>query len=626
MKTLPVVLLVPLLLILACNPDNRENYIPVNDFFRNPDKTIFKISPDGQYISYLQPYQNRLNIYVQKLNTNEITRITSDTARNIFIYFWANNNQLIYFQDKGGDEYYHLYTVNKDGTGLKDLTPFEKVKLRFIDELRNSEDELLIGLNKRRPDVFDVYKLNILTGKLTLLAENPGNIVNWETDHDDKLRLAISSDGVNQSLLYRDREDQPFKVILTTNFKESIIPLRFTADNQYIYASSNIGRDKRALVKLDPRTGKEVETLFSHKDVDVAIMYYSRKKGIPICCEYITWKRQLSFFDKEAEEIFNKLHKEIPGYEITLLGADREETKLLLRSYGDKSIGAYYLYDRNTQKLVKLSDISPWLEEKKMADMKPVTYHTRDGFLIHGYLTLPKDAKPSNLPVVVYVHPERTRDIWGYKPEVQFLANRGYAVLQMNYRGSSGYGKSFRAAGFKELGRKMQNDITDGVKWLIDSGIADSGRIAIYGYSFGGYAALAGATFTPDLYACAISNSGISNLFTYIKDIPPYLKPNLQQTYETIGNPEKDADYLRAVSPVFHTDNIKIPLLIAQGAADPKVNINETNQFVKQLKKRGLEVTYIVKENEGHGYSNEENRLEFYTEMEKFLARNLQQK
>ena len=353
-------------------------------------------------------------------------------------------------------------------------------------------------------------------------------------------------------------------------------------------------------------------------------MDYSHKRKVLTVITYITWKTERKFLDPQTEELFKKVRKHLPKDEISITSPNKNEDIFIVRRFSDRSLGTYYLYEAASDKLTKLADISPWLKEEEMCEMKPITYPSRDGLTINGYLTLPDGAAPKNLPVVVNPHGGPwARDSWRFNPEVQFLANRGFAVLQMNFRGSTGYGRKFWEASFKQWGKKMQDDITDGVLWLIKQGIADPKRVAIYGGSYGGYATLAGVTFTPDLYACAVDYVGVSNLFTFMKTIPPYWKPLLEMVYEMVGNPEKDKELLESASPVFHVDKIKVPLFVAQGANDPRVNINESNQIVEALKKRGVPVEYMVKDNEGHGFRNEENRFDFYEAMEKFLTKHL---
>jgi dipeptidyl aminopeptidase/acylaminoacyl peptidase len=601
--------------------------IPLRDFFKNAAKTDFQISPDGKYLSYLQPYQNRYNIFVQKRGRRAAVRISGETKRDIAGYFWKGNDRLLYLKDFQGDENYHIVAVNRSGGAVKDLTPFPGVRAEIIDTLVEDEQWILVGLNKRDRQVFDVYRLNVQNGELQLVTENPGNITSWLTDHQGRLRVALTSDGFNTSMLYRENETDPFKTVVTTDFRETLQPVAFTADNRALYAVSNIGRDKTALVKYDPVAAKELEAVYSHPEVDVGGLSYSRKRQTLIAAFYTTWKRERHFFDSQFKTIYDRLRQRLPQYEVSIVDTNLEEDLFIVRTYSDRSLGAYYLYEAARRRLTKLAEVSPWLKERKLCEVKPIEYQSRDGLTIHGYLTLPRNQKAQNLPIVVNPHGGPwSRDIWGFNPEVQFLANRGYAVLQMNFRGSTGYGRQFWEASFKQWGRKMQDDITDGVNWLIKQGVADPKRIAIYGGSYGGYATLAGVTFTPDLYACGIDYVGVSNLLTFMNSIPPYWKPLLKQMYQMVGNPQTESDRLREVSPVFHADRIKTPLLVAQGAKDPRVNINESDQIVAALKKRGISVEYLVKEDEGHGFSNEENRFEFYEAMERFLAKNLGKK
>jgi len=623
-----ILLTVFALLFSSCTGSKKEQVpplIPMKDFFKNPTKTSFKLSPNGEYMAFMQPWESRLNVHVQKIGEDKITRITDATARDIAGFGWANNERIVYVMDKGGDENFKLYAVNIDGSNPKVLTPFDKVRVGIIDDLEDNPDEMIIQMNKRNPRVFDAYRININTGEMKMIAKNPGNIMGWMTDWDGNIRIATSTDGVNTSLLYRENENEPFKTVLTTNFKEELSPLFFTFDNKHvIYAASNLGRDKKAIVKFDVPNAKELEVIYQHPEVDVSTLLKSKKRKIITGVSFTTDKRHYHFFDEQRKNLQKELQQKLPGYEVVVTSSNKNEDKIMVRTYSDKTRGAYYFYDLKTKELKKLADVSPWLNADYMADMKPIQYKSRDGLTIHGYLTLPKGVEAKNLPVVVNPHGGPwARDRWGFNPEVQFLANRGYAVLQMNFRGSTGYGRHFWEISFKEWGKTMQNDITDGVKWLIDQGIADPKHIAIYGGSYGGYATLAGLTFTPDLYACGVDYVGPSNLFTLLKTIPPYWKPILDMMYEMVGDPVKDKELLEAVSPVFHADKIKAALFIAQGANDPRVNKAESDQMVEALKKRGIEVEYMVKENEGHGFHNEENRFDFYAAMEKFLAKHI---
>lgn len=606
-----------------------QGSIKVEDFFKNPQRTAYRISPSGEYLSYLGPYQTRLNVFVQKIDSADApVRITNQTGRDIVSYFWANDNALVYLQDKGGDENHHIYIAQRDGSGEKDLTPFDGVKATIIDDLEDFEHEMIVGLNKRNPQLFEPYHLDLRTGELKLLAENTdvmNPVTGWVADHNGKIRAATQvTGGVNTSLLYRPAENDSFRTIVTTNFRENLNPLFFTFDNKNIYALSNIGRDKDAVIKYDIANGKEMEVIYENPDYDASMLHYSHKRKAITAASYVSWKREYKFLDKETERIYTRLNRDLGKYEAVITSRNKNEDKFIVRTYSDRSLGSFYLYDLKKDELTKLADVQPELREEDMAEMKPIQYKTRDGLTIHGYLTLPKGAEPKNLPVVVNPHGGPWhRDVWAFNPEIQLLANRGCAVFQMNFRGSTGYGRKFWEASFKQWGQKMQDDITDGVRWLISEGIADPQRIAIYGGSYGGYATLAGVTFTPELYSCAVDYVGVSNLFTFLKTIPPYWKPYLDMMYEMVGHPETDSAMMAAASPVFHVDNIRVPLFIVQGAKDPRVNKDEADQMVKALREKGINVPYLVKENEGHGFLNEENRFEFYKAMSGFFRKNL---
>ena len=598
--------------------------IPMEDFFRNPEKSSFSISPNGNHIAYMKPWKTRMNVFVMEMTTKKETRLTSSQERGIYGFTWLTNERIGYVKDEGGNENIHFFAVNIDMSNEIDLTPFENVQTRIIDDLEDDPNHIIIGLNKRDPQIHDPYRINVNDGKMELIAENPGNISLWMTDHDGKLRIATTSDGVNTSLLYRNIESDEFKPILTTDFKVSVVPLFFTFDNKNLYVASNRGRDKIAIFEFDLIKSKEGRLIFEHDEVDVSNLLFSRKRKVLTGVSYTVAKNEMIFFDKWREEIQQQLEKKLPGYEVVITSFSKDEAEAVVVTYSDKSRGTYYHYEVNKNKLTELGKVSPWLNEKNMSEMKPIKYRSRDGLNINGYLTLPKGTNGKNLPVVVNPHGGPwARDNWGYKSEIQFLANRGFAVFQMNFRGSTGYGREFWEKSFKEWGKSMQDDITDGVNWLIDEEIADPDRIAIYGASYGGYATLAGLAFTPDLYACGVDYVGVSSLFTFMESMPPYWELYRSMMYEMVGHPEKDKKLLASASPLLHIDKIKAPLFIAQGANDPRVVKAESDQIVAALKNAGIDVPYMVKDDEGHGFYNEENQFDFYREMEKFLTKHI---
>ncbi len=605
--------------------------IPLEDFFRNSERTGYQLSPDGSYISYMAPYKDRLNVFVRRVDETDehAIRITNETERSVAGYMWADNQRLLYMKDTAGDENYQLYGVHRDGSDDRAYTAFDGVRTSLIDDLEEQPGVVMIGMNKRNPEVFDPYRLNIETGELTLLAENPGNIQGWMTDHDGRLRVATAIvDGVNTQILYRDTEDEPFRPVLTTNFRDVVSFMEFTPDNKEVYAATNLHRDKTILVRMNPATCEELEVLYENERYDIASISYSRKRK-KLLSVYCTGHKEpvRHYFDAEEEQLRQRIKAHFPNQRYGIADTDKAEENYLIYVGGDRTRGSYWHYNALTDEAKKIADLAPWIKSDEMNAMHPVCYTTRDGLQIEAYLTLPDGLTPDTakqLPIVVNPHGGPwARDCWGYSSEVQFLSNRGYAVFQMNFRGSTGYGRHFLEASYKQWGLKMQDDITDGVKWLIEQGIANPNRIAIYGGSYGGYATLAGLTFTPDLYACGIDYVGVSNLFTFMQTIPPYWRPMLEMMYEQVGHPEHDADQLAATSPALHADKIKVPLFVAQGANDPRVNKAESDQMVEALRQRGVVVEYMVKDNEGHGFHNQENRFDFYRAMERFLKAHL---
>ena len=623
MKKITIFLVV--LFLGGCTVDIPK--IPLEDFFKNPEKSSFQLSPDGKKIAYMKPWEegNRMmNVYIKTIGDNQEKRITNASNRSLYGYFWLNDDRIAYIQDKGGDENIHIYAVNIDGTNDLDLTPFENIQARITDDLDEDPDHMIVSINNRDPRVHDAYRLNVNTGQLSLIAENPGNIMGWMTDNDGKLRIALTSDGVNSSILYREEESDPFLPILTTNFKVSVSPLFFTFDNKELYVSSNRNRDKSAIYKFDLNTAKETDLIFEHDEVDVSGLIRSKKRKVLTAVSYYTDKRKIHFLDDWREKLQNNLESKLKGVEVAISDISKDETKAIIVTFSDVSRGTYYYYDIEKDELTKLADLSPWLDPNHMSEMKPIKYTSRDGLTINGYLTIPKGSNGKNLPVVVNPHGGPwARDRWGFNPEIQYLANNGYAVFQMNFRGSTGYGREFWEKSFKQWGKTMQDDITDGVQWLINEGIANPDKIGIYGASYGGYATLAGLTFTPDLYACGVDYVGVSSLFTFMESMPPYWELYREMMYEMVGHPEKDKELLASSSPLMHVDKIKVPLFIAQGANDPRVKKSESDQIVEALKQKGIDVPYMVKDDEGHGFYNDENRFDFYREMSAFLEKHL---
>jgi len=613
-------------LFWACKRTDGEDTIPVNDFFKTQDKAYYRISPDGKSLSYLKLQDKKLDLFVESIADGKSVQLTRLSDKSISFYFWTSNDELVYYtEDDSKDRKSDLFVINKDGSKQVQLGSNEKTRLQVIEDQLIDDKYIIVASNKRDSTVFDVYRLNVRNGKMDIAAKNPGNVTEWMTDSKGVLKIAVASDGLTETLMYRDSENKPFTPVTTHNFETTLQPVAFSENQENVlYAISNVSRDKNALVALDLKTGAENKVLFGNDKLNVVDAKYSRikKKMLFVTCE--TWKKEKVYLDQETKVTYSKIDKLLPGTEWKIMDKDKEDSVFIVRTFTDKNPGSYYLYLTKDNKLKKLADINSSIKEEQMCEMKPISYRSRDSLVINGYLTLPNHKKASNLPLVVLPHHgPGGRNSWGYNAEVQFLANRGYAVLQVNYRGSTGYGKTFYAAGFKEWGDKIQLDVNDGVQWLIDKKLVNPNKVAVYGYGFGGYIALNCLYKNPELYKCGGSNSGVINLFSYFKTIPPFLKSNLQMYYEIVGNPETDTDYMRYASPVFHADRFKAPVFFAQNSKDPRVNVAEGVQFIKELKKRNIEVTYIEKEEGPNPVLRQQGRTALYKALETFLEQNL---
>jgi dipeptidyl aminopeptidase/acylaminoacyl peptidase len=613
----------------ACKQHNTKQ-IPISAFFKIPEESIFRISPDGKYISYLKAYKGKENLFIRSLADGSERVATSFTDYPVRSdYFWTFNNQIVFMQDIIGEDLLKLYTLNVADLMVKNVLSQEKVRITLLNRNKQEPDIITIQMNKRDPANFDIYRLNIKTGALIPYLINPGNLTEWYPDADGKIRLVTSSDGVNKTILYRPNEKVSFRPIIENNFKTSVKPIAFTGEKNYFYALSNVDRDKTALVEINAEDGKEVKVVYACGNADIQDIEYIRNKNR---LELVRWeaaKPHKHFLNQDIKNIYTKLSAQLKGTEVNIIDRDTAEDKFIVNTYADRNPGSYYLYENKTGSLKKLGDINSGINPAELCPMQPVSYKASDGMMINGYLTLPVGPNKTNLPVVIMPHDgpfnQNQSFVWKYYADVQFLANRGYAVLQINFRGSSGYGKAFHSAGFKEVGGKIQQDITDGVNWLINNGTADPKKIAIFGAGFGGFSALYGISFHPGLYNCAVVQHSLINFFTFIKDAPPFYKPSVKMMYEMVGDPEADASQFRAISPVFHTDKIRAPLLIFQGAKDDRANISELNRFVRELQKQnGNEnVKYFLKPNERTVFRSEPNRMQMYTEIEKFLDKNM---
>lgn len=602
------------------------NLIPREVLFGNPERAIPQISPDGERLAYLAPVNGVLNVWVGAIGEEDFKPVTRDTYRGIRAYFWAwDNEHILYIQDKGGDENWRLYAVNLLTEEIRDLTPFEDVQVRVTSHEKHLPDEILIEMNKEDPRLHDVYRLKLKSGDLELTAKNPGAVIGWMADTDLKVRgaLAATPEG-GFDLLIRDSEESEWKHLLSWGPEDALAsgPVSFSGDGEKIYLKDSRNVNAARLVELSLSNG-ELTVLAEDPTYDVdEVMVHPDTHEVQ-AVSFNKARNEWTVLDEGIKRDFQAIQALHPG-DFFLTGRDSSDNAWVVGFTADDGPASYFTFDRDTKTGRHLFYDRPVLNSYTLAHMEPISFTTRDGLTVHGYLTLPPGSSPSNLPLVLNVHGGPwARDTWGYDPEAQWLANRGYACLQVNYRGSTGYGKSFLNAGDKEWGGKMHNDLVDAVRWAVESGMADQRRVAIYGGSYGGYAALAGATLTPDLFCCAVDIVGPSNLLTFIRTVPPYWSSYLTILHERVGNPDTEEEFLKSRSPLFKADRIRIPLLIAQGANDPRVKQAESEQIVEALKEKGIDHEYLLFEDEGHGFARPENRLKFYAAAEKFLARHL---
>lgn len=600
--------------------------IPLKVFFDNPDKAGPQISPDGKRLAYLAPEEGVLNVWVRTVGKTDDQAITKDRKRGIRQYFWAENNeQIIYLQDKDGDENWRVFAVNLATKEEKNLTPFDGVQARVNAVDSKFPNEILISINNRDPQLHDIYRADLKTGKLTLEAQNDQGFIDWQADHDFKIRGAgkFTPDG-GLEIVVRENADSAWRTLTKYGPEDALGsgPVAFTPDGKGLYMHSSVGSNTAQLREVDLATGKE-KVLASDDTYDVTGEFIHPTKhtiqAVAFLKDRLTWK----VVDPSVADDFAAIGRIRDG-DFSIINRDQADKTWLVAFDIDNGPVHYYAYDRGTKKGTLLFTNRKALESLTLAKMKPISFKARDGMTIHGYLTLPPGVEAKNLPMVLNVHGGPwARDTWGYDGEAQWMANRGYAMLQVNFRGSTGYGKQFLNAANREWAGKMHNDLLDAVNWAVKEGVADPKRVAIFGGSYGGYATLVGLTFTPDVFACGVDIVGPSSLITLMQTIPPYWKPMEVVFWDRVGHPEKDAEFLKSRSPLHFADKITKPLLIAQGANDPRVKKAESLQIVEAMKKAGKDVQYIEYPDEGHGFARPENRLDFYAKADKFLAKYL---
>jgi dipeptidyl aminopeptidase/acylaminoacyl peptidase len=603
--------------------------VPREVLFGNPEKVQPRISPDGKRLAYIAPVDGVLNVWVGEVGAAEdgFKAVTKDTDRGIRAFFWGQDNaRILYVQDAGGDENWRLYDTELATGTTRDLTPFEGVQAQLIAEEKQFPTELLVGLNKENPQLHDVYHLDVETGELEMVLENPG-IIGFVADAEMRVRAGLQPrpDG-GMNLVGRPLgatvEEWQMLIDVDSDDALSTAPIGFTADGKSLYLLSSVDANASRLLRVDVDDLKTV-VLAEDPQYDVSgVMSNPDTKEIQMV-SFTKARTENVVIDPSIADDIAGIEQIQPG-DFTFLGRDHADRTWLVAFTVDDGPVAYYAWDRQTRQATFLFHHQPALSQYTLASMEPFSFTARDGLEIHGYLTFPPGVDRRDLPAVLMVHGGPwARDNWGFNAEAQWLANRGYVSVQVNFRGSTGYGKSFVNAGNKQWAAAMHDDLIDAVEHVVGKGWVDRKRVAISGGSFGGYAALVGATFTPDVFCCAVDVVGPSNLKTLIESIPPYWAPIVAQFHERVGNPETEADFLWERSPLSKVDQIRIPILVAQGANDPRVKQAESEQIVNAMREKGIDHVYLLFGDEGHGFAKPENRMKFFQAAEQFLAKHL---
>ncbi|HEX7150435.1 MAG TPA: S9 family peptidase [Thermoanaerobaculia bacterium] len=626
MKRLQNLVLLIALVLASAVPSFAElpPLIPRDVLFGNPERTNPQMSPDGTRLAWLAPdKKNVLQVWVKTIGQNDDKVVTADKKRGIRQYTWGPDGKtILYLQDNDGDENFHIHGVDLATNNVRDYTPFQGVRATFVADEPTVPDTLLVSLNVRDRKVFDVYRLTLSTGALVLDTQNPGDVTGWGADSRLNVLVAQAAtpDGGTE-IRVRETTQAPWRSWLKVGPDEILGFVDLTADGKSAILESSIGSDTARVVERNLATGAE-KVIASSNAVDAGIVQINPYTRTIEAVSFEPGRRAWTIVDPAVRADFDAIGKLAHG-DFSVVNRNKDNSRWLVAFSSDKGPNRWYTWDRASKQGTFLFTTQPKLDNLQLSEMRPVTIKTRDGFDMHAYLTLPAGLEPKNLPLVLYVHGGPWgRDTWGYRAVPQWLANRGYAVLQTNFRASTGYGKKWLNAGDKQWGLKMHDDLIDAVNWAVKQGYVDAKKVAIAGGSYGGYATLAGLTYTPDFFTCGVDIVGPSNLRTLLNSIPPYWSTARATFAKRMGNIDdpKDEELIRNASPLFKADKIKKPLLIGQGANDPRVNKAESDQIVEAIRKNNGSVTYVVYPDEGHGFARPENSIDFWARTENFLS------
>jgi dipeptidyl aminopeptidase/acylaminoacyl peptidase len=616
--------------------------IPRAVLFRNAPRDDPQFSPDGSRVSWLAPdAQGVQNVWVQSVGGDSAKPVTHETHRPIRDYRWAaDSRHLLYLQDGDGDENNHLFSADLETGNVRDLTPFRGVKAQNLLVSQEHPGVVLVALNLRDRRFFDMHRIDLETGAVTLEAQNPGDVLTWTPDWDFVIRAATAFDPrtCNTVIRVRDGVDQPWRDLVTMPFEQALfdgqvvggsLAAAFGPDNQSLVIHSALGGNYGRLVRVDGKTGKELEVLASHPASDVAsggyhpaVMFDPETHRVAAVL-FDPGEPEWKFLDPGLAADFGRIARAAPGL-AHIESRDASNRRWIVSVARSDAPDRYVTYDRSTEAVVPLYSVRPELEHATLAPKKVVSIPASNGARLVSYLTLPPGVPAKRLPLVLLIHGGPwIRDDARFDPEVQLLANRGYAVLQVNYRGSTGFGVKFLNSSTHEWGRGTQQDLYDAVKWAIAQGIADPKRIAAMGWSGGGYATLMSLWQQPAMFACGVDGVGPGDLKTLFGSFPTYWDGILARWRRRVGDVEHDEAFNRERSPIYHVDAIRSPLLVGQGRNDPRVKLASADAMVKALRDAGREVTYVVYPDEGHGFARPENQLDFYGRVEEFFARHL---
>ena len=632
--------------LVAANLAVAVEEVPVEDFFKRSPFTSFQLSPDGKFLAAISPINNRRNIAVIDLETREARAITGMQDRDISGFSWANNDRILFYIDTDGNESFGIFAVNKDGSGLKTLIKPAETQIKegsfivktasVINRLKEDPKHVLVSTPRQDNGMViqDVKKMNILNGRQTTVELNPGNVAGWLTNEDGDVIGAVAFVDGKRRVLYRKPGQEDWTTMV--EFEEAnggFTPAWISDDGDRMYVRSNVTpegeiRDKAAIYEYDLDANKIGKLIFEHPKVDVGGVWASDVKEDIVAVTYNDEKPGRFFIDEEWQAIVEGIEAAFPDRIVSPSSITEDEMKMVVTVWDSRNPAAYYMYDRESKTMEELAIAYDWLDPESLGEMQPVAIEARDGLILPAFLTLPPGSDGKNLPLVVNPHGgPRARDSWGFNPEVQLMANRGYAVLQVNFRGSTGYGQAFDKAGWGRWGAEMQNDITDAVLWAIEQDIADPERVCIYGGSYGGYAAMAGLTFTPELYKCGINYVGVTDINLLFETMPASWKLLKAEMKRTIGDPddEETARLMADRSPVNHVAKIKAPLLMGYGKQDPRVVLEHALKLEMELKRYEVDYELIIEEKEGHGFRKFENQVEWYTKLIEFLDANLKE-